>query len=177
MLISSLSPASSRSPLLSPFLRSPGTPNLFSPLHLHKVPSFGDLTGMTSPLLRTPNLLSVTSPSFWSSFPMHSLPMTPRTPTTPDKGPAAPSFPLPLSSSGGVVTAIAPSVTDPLVSTSVPITNTLLTPAFAIGSDPFSKSSEGGYREPNPIQLSAVPSQSNQVKPDSQIKGETKPFE
>lgn len=87
MLMSSLTPRKDTSPLLSPYAQSPLTPSLFSPLALQKVPSLSDFQALTSPLLRTPNLLTTVAP-FWSNpsyIGITSLPPTPRTPMAPEK--------------------------------------------------------------------------------------------
>lgn len=87
MLMASLSPQKNTSPLISPYLKSPGIPSLFSPLALQKVPSLSDFHALTSPILRTPNLLTTVQP-FWSNpnfLGLPSLPPTPKTPVAPEK--------------------------------------------------------------------------------------------
>ena len=84
MLMSSLTPHDDVSPLLSPFMGSPNPSGIFSPLGMHKVPSLGELQSLSSPLLRTPNLLTTVTP-FWTNptFTFGSLPSTPKTPYSP----------------------------------------------------------------------------------------------
>mgnify|MGYP001796431853 FL=1 len=82
MLMASLSPQQDASHLLSPYLKSPVTPNLLSPLALQKVPSLSDFQALTSPILRTPNLLTTVAP-FWSNHNFLGLPSLPPTPKTP----------------------------------------------------------------------------------------------
>ena len=85
MLMSSLTPHDNVSPLLSPYLGSPTPSGIFSPIGIHKVPSLGELQTMSSPLLRTPNLLTTVTP-FWTNptFAFGSLPSTPKTPYSVD---------------------------------------------------------------------------------------------